>query len=135
MSPEVVLEIPSRSPYVGVVRLAVSALARTSGFTEEQVEDLKIAVSEACANAVIVNEEAGTDDSVSVSYSDDGGRVVIEVGDRGQAEHATPDDAADSLGISSRLVMSMALVESLVDECEFSPREGGGTVTRLVISH
>lgn len=135
MSPEISLEIPSRSPYVGVVRLAVSALARTSGFTEEQIEDLKIAVSEACANAVIVNEEAGTQEGVAVSYSDDGGRVVIEVGDRGHSDPGSADDEADSMGISSRLVMSMALVESLVDECEFRPREGGGTVTRLVISH
>ena len=135
MSPEISLEIPPRSPYVGVVRLAISALARTSGFTEEQVEDLKIAVSEACANAVIAHEEAGSQDAVSVSYTDDGGRVVIEVGDRGQAGDATPEDEADSMGISSRLAMSMALVESLVDECEFVPREGGGRVTRLVISH
>jgi serine/threonine-protein kinase RsbW len=135
LSPEISLEIPPRSPYVGVVRLAISALARTSGFTEEQVEDLKIAVSEACANAVIAHEEAGSQDTVSVSYADDGGRVVIEVGDRGRSDDGTPDEEADSMGISSRLTMSMALVESLVDECEFVPREGGGTVTRLVISH
>jgi len=100
------------------------------------VEDLKIAVSEACANAVIAHEEAGSQDAVSVSYTDDGGRVVIEVGDRGQVDDdAAAQDEADSMGISSRLVMSMALVESLVDECEFLPREGGGTLTRLVISH
>jgi serine/threonine-protein kinase RsbW len=119
-----------------VVRLAVSALARTSGFSEEQVEDLKIAVSEACANSVIAQEEAGSQEAVLVSYSDESERVVIEVEDRGRDDRtASTADEADSLGISSRLMMSVALLESLVDECEFRPRDGGGTVTRLVISH
>jgi serine/threonine-protein kinase RsbW len=119
-----------------VVRLAVSALARTSGFNEEQVDDLKIAVSEACANSVIAHEEAGSQEAVSVSYAEEGGRVVIEIGDRGRDDRVTPSpEEADSLGISSRLTMSIALLESLVDRCEFLPREGGGTLTRLVISH
>jgi len=135
MSPVVSLEIPPRSPYVGVIRLAVSALARNAGLTEDRVDDLKIAVSEACANAVIAQEEAGSQDRVVVSYSDDGDRLVLEVEDRGQDDRTakSPSDP-DSMGISSRLVMSIALLESLVDECEFLPRPGGGTITRLVLA-
>ena len=56
------LEIPPRSPYVGVVRLALSSLARAAGLDEEKVDDIKIAVSEACANAVLNNEEANSDE-------------------------------------------------------------------------
>lgn len=128
------LQIPPRSPYVGVVRLALSSLARTAGLDEERVDDLKIAVSEACANAVINNEEAGSDEPVAVTWSDDASHVVIDVGDRGENQSMPGPHDVDTQGFSTRAVMSMALLKSLVDGCEFMAREGGGTTTRLMIN-
>ena len=131
--PTVAIDIPPRSPYVGVVRLAVAALARAGGLGEEQVEDLRIAVSEACANAVLAHEEQGSDEPVSVSWSDDDGRIVIEVADRGATVEPSGDEA-DTAGFSTRAVMSFALLKSLVESCDLSPRDGGGTITRLSLS-
>lgn len=133
MSPAVSLEIPPRSPYVGVVRLTVAALARNAGLDEERVEDIRMAVSEACANAVLANEAAGSDEPVAVDWRHDGDRLVIEVGDRGPGP--TEDaGSVDTDGFSSRLAMSVALLDSLVDEFTHGPREGGGTTARLVIA-
>ena len=124
------IEIPARSPYVGVVRLAITSLGRTAGLDEEAIDDLKIAVSEACANAVLAHEEAGVADPVAVRWSDEADRVVVDV------DHGTPlteeEETEDSHGFSSRLVLSTALLESLVDECEFSSVDGG-TRTHLVM--
>jgi len=128
------LEIPPRSPYVGVVRLAVSSLARSAGLDEEKVDDIKIAVSEACANAVLNNEEAGVDDPVSITWDEDNGAVLIEVADRGPTIDASGTDEVDTQGFSTRAVMSIALLKSLVDGCEFEAREGGGMTTRLKIN-
>jgi anti-sigma regulatory factor (Ser/Thr protein kinase) len=133
MAPLVSLEIPPRSPYVGVVRLTVAALARSAGLDETVVEDLRIAVSEACANAVIANEEAGSTEAVVVDWLEEGGRLVVEVGDRGTADHGTAA-GVDTDGFSSRLAMSVALLESLVDDFTFAPREGGGSIARLTLS-
>ena len=130
--PLVEIEIPAASPYVGVVRLALASLARVSGFDEERVDDLKIAVSEACANAVIANEQAGSGAPVTVTWEEEPDRVTVEVGDRGA--QLDPEASADSLGIPARLVMSVALLETLVDECHFSTRDGGGTLTSLTFS-
>lgn len=131
------LEIPPRSPYVGVVRLAVSSLARAAGLDEEKVDDIKIAVSEACANAVLNNEESGSDDPVAVTWEESDSEVRITVADRGptvDAAAASAADAVDTQGFSTRAVMSYALLKSLVDGCEFEPRDGGGMTTRLLIS-
>ena len=129
------LQIPPRSPYVGVVRLAVSALARSAGVDEETVDDLKIAVSEACANAVLSQEEAGSDAPVEVTWDQVDAAIHIEVSDRGKTvEMDGSPDAVDTQGFSTREVMSIALLRSLVDGCEFHPRDGGGMTTRLVIS-
>ena len=128
------LEIPPRSPYVGVVRLAISSLARGAGLDEEKVDDIKIAVSEACANAVLNNEEAGSDAPVAITWEEDAERVKIAVADRGPTVGATDTDAVDTQGFSTRAVMSYALLKSLVDGCEFEPRDGGGMTTRLLIT-
>jgi anti-sigma regulatory factor (Ser/Thr protein kinase) len=127
------LEIPPRSPYVGVVRLVIAALARNAGLDEEAVDDLKIAVSEACANAVLSSEEAGSDEPVSVTWDEGGEDLVIEISDHGTPYHGGGGDPLDSQGLSSRLAMSMALLQSLVPRCEFSDSEAGGTLARLVI--
>ena len=133
MAPVVSLEIPPRSPYVGVVRLTVAALARAAGLDEAVVEDLRIAVSEACANAVIANEEAGSAEAVVIDWLEEEGRLVVEVGDRGTAELGG-GSGVDTDGFSSRLAMSVALLESLVDDFSFSPRDGGGSVARLSLA-
>ena len=133
--PLVQLEIPPRSPYVGVVRLTMSALARSAGIDEEKVDDLKIAVSEACANSVISHEEAGSDAPVEITWDQDDDVIRIEVSDRGvtvQGEESA--DEVDTQGFSTRSVMSMALLKSLLDGCEFHPRDGGGMTTRLLLS-
>jgi anti-sigma regulatory factor (Ser/Thr protein kinase) len=127
------IEIPPRSAYVGVVRLAIASLARAADFAEDAVEDLKIAVSEACANAVLSMEEARSSDPVSVSWNEEGERIVIEVGDRGVV-HESPSEDVDSQGFSTRLFMSHALLTSLVDEYQFVPRDSGGMVSRLIIA-
>ncbi len=130
--PVVEIDIPPRSPYVGVVRLAISSLARATGLGEEAVDDLKIAVSEACANAVLAHEESAVTDSVRITWSDGADRIEVDV------DQAVPTDATaraeDSQGFSSRLVLSGALLDSLVDEVRYSERPEGGTRTHLVVA-
>jgi serine/threonine-protein kinase RsbW len=46
------LEIPSDAEYVGVVRQAIGGIARRMRFDPSDIDDLKLAVGEACTNAV-----------------------------------------------------------------------------------
>lgn len=46
------LEVPSAPEYVSIVRQAVEGIARRMKFDELQIDDLKLAVGEACTNAV-----------------------------------------------------------------------------------
>lgn len=128
------LEIPPRSAYVGVVRLTLASLARTSGLDEDGIDELKMAVSEACANAVLANEESGSEEPVTIKYSADEEALTVLVQDRGgNSSDPVAQDLFDSQGFSSRVAMSLRLLNSLVDECEFIPREGGGMTTQLVV--
>ena len=129
MSP-VEIAIPTGTVYVGIIRLAVASLARSAGFDEERVDDIRIAVSEACTNAVLTNEEAGSSDPITFRWSESTDQIVVEVGDRGAVGAEAPSPQ-DSQGFSSRMVMSVALLQEMVDELSFEPREGGGTTARL----
>ncbi len=126
--PSVGLEIPPRTAYVGVVRLVVSSLARAAGLDESSVDDLKIAVSEACANAVISNDEVGSTEPVSVEWLEDDDRVRVNISDNGPSLSDHTDDAT-----GGRLRMSMALLGSLVDDFEFEVRDGGGMTATLIV--
>lgn len=118
------LEIPPSPLYAGVARLTVAALARAAGIDDDRVEELKIAAGEACANAVLANEASGA--PVTISWIEETDRVVIEVADRGPEY--------DPGAVEDRMAMSMALLESLVDQCSVGPRDGGGMAARLTLS-
>jgi anti-sigma regulatory factor (Ser/Thr protein kinase) len=128
------LEIPPGSAYVAIVRLAIAALARGAGLGEEAVEEFKIALSEACTNAVLVHEESSIHEPVEVRWIEEADRLIVEVSDRGPAPELEKEaDQFDSQGFSSRMLMSRVLLSALADGCEFLPRAGGGTVARLVL--
>jgi anti-sigma regulatory factor (Ser/Thr protein kinase) len=129
---QVEIEIPSRSAYVGVVRLALAALARSAGLSEESVDDLKIAVGEACANAVILNEENDPGVPVKVHWSHEEGRVVVEVEGAGHPYDSSLSPSGD--GFAARMEMSLALLESLVDSCEVTEGLGGAVTARLTVN-
>lgn len=123
------LEIPSRSVYVGVVRLAVASLARASGLDEERVDDLRIAVSEACANALGSDAESGRS-PIRVRWSEEDSRVLVEVEDKTSSTYRSCQDGATD----DRLGLSLELLRSLVDECDITPSDSGGTLTRMVVA-
>ena len=63
------MKIPAKPDYIGVIRLTLSGIANRMGYTYEEIEDIKIAISEACTNAV------------QHAYSkDEGGDVIIGFG-------------------------------------------------------
>ncbi len=129
------MAIPSRPAYVRLVRLALASLARSSGLPEEAIEDLKTAVGEACANAVLMTSEAGGDDPLRVRWNDEPERIVVEVGERVPERETAVDtsNGVDSSGFDTRLVMSAALLDTLVDQCEMVRYQGGGLYARLTL--
>ncbi|GGF95601.1 anti-sigma B factor RsbW [Paenibacillus abyssi] len=50
---QVTLEVPATAEYVDLVRITLYGIAAKMGFTFEEIEDMKVAVSEACNNAVL----------------------------------------------------------------------------------
>ena len=128
--PEMELQVPARSVYVGVVRMALGSVARQAGLDEEKVEDLRMAVSEACANLVLAGEDDADAGSLKLAWFDEGDRFIVEIAAEGTGPAPDP---VRSPGEDDRLGMSVALLRSLVDEYTIEPMADGGVTARLIL--
>lgn len=116
--PGVQIEIPPRPEYVGVIRLALASLARQAGFDEERVDELRIAVSEACTSAVMATDEANLTTPVMVSWAEEEDRVTVQISGDLDTPTKSNNETPATLQLSSRLVMAEALLRTLADHYE-----------------
>ncbi|MCR4426054.1 MAG: anti-sigma F factor [Firmicutes bacterium] len=122
------LSIPDN---LGFARVAATSFAASLGFTLEELEDIKLAVSEAVSNCVVH------------AYPRDPGPVVmvLEVFNRGFRVEVRDEgvgiadiEAARAPGYSSdpeRMGMGLTLIEALSDSFEISSSPGSGTVVTM----
>jgi serine/threonine-protein kinase RsbW len=133
------LEIPARAEFVALARLLVSAMASSDTLLpDDRIDDLKIAVSEACTNAI--EAYAGRDgvERVLVRCHAHHDRLEIDIEDRGEGfdPAALPDHppVTDPDRLKFERGLGIPLIRALVDEVEFSS-SGGGTAVRIVMWH
>jgi serine/threonine-protein kinase RsbW len=135
--PELDIQFPPKPEYVRTVRHAVAALARLHGVSEDVVEEIKLAVSEACTNAVIANAESPEQQPVQVLAATDDSSIVIEVLDRGpdpQRDVLGPPVDLDTEDLPFDKGLSLPLIRGLVDEVAVGPRDDGGARVRMLVS-
>jgi serine/threonine-protein kinase RsbW len=90
--PDVELRLPAESAYVAVLRMTTAGLAARLDFTLDDIEDLRMAVGEACA-LVLENADPGGDMYAAFDLSDGSIRVSVSADALGETE---PDE--DSFG-------------------------------------
>ena len=78
MKDSVVLRLPAQAAYLSVLRTATAALASRLDFTLDDIEDLRIAVDEACA-MLLVQAVAGADLTCAFELSADSVGVHVSV--------------------------------------------------------
>jgi serine/threonine-protein kinase RsbW len=74
--PDVELRIPADSAYLGVLRTATAGLAARLDFTLDDIEDLRIAVDEACA---MVLPQARQSTDLTCAFELDATRLTVAV--------------------------------------------------------
>ncbi len=73
--------------HVRTARMIAAAVSRRSGVPEEVLDEIKLAVGEACARAVSVNRRFDPQAPVVVRVSDNDGSFTVSVADRGPQGH------------------------------------------------
>ena len=133
------LEFPARAEFVALARLVVSALASTDTLlADERIDDLKIAVSEACTNAIEAHGAIDTSERVLVRCRSERDYLEVQIEDRGEGfdPSTLPDHppVSDPDRLKFERGLGIPLIRALVDEVEFSSSEGG-TAVRIVMWH
>jgi serine/threonine-protein kinase RsbW len=133
------LEIPARAEFVALARLVVSAMAAAdTQLPDERIDDLKIAVSEACTNAIEAHGAIATAERVLVRCHSDHRGLVVRIEDRGEGFDLStlPDHppVTDPDRLKFERGLGIPLIRALVDEVEFSSSDGG-TAVRIVMRH
>ena len=134
MSESVVrLLMPAKSEYLILARLALAGIARETPIEESVLADLKLAVTEACGNAVRHAYEDGHG-VVEVRFAMQPGSIEIVVSDDGDTQGAPAAAVPPTAGeFPAESGMGLAIIEAVVDELDVSARDGGepGTVVRM----
>ncbi len=123
--------------HVRTARLVGVAAARRAGLDDELVDELRLALGEACSRAVGLHARHAPDEPVKVTISDDPGGLVVTVVDLGPAAGPAPADLAEGLldeddGLDDEMVdpdVALAVLTGLVDGVEITPSSAGTTVT------
>jgi len=155
------LEIPARPEYIAIARLVVSSVASSRrNLPDDRIDDLKLAVSEACTNAIEAygsgpakgpsgemaapgagrfdrgNGREAAEDRVRILVQDDEEKLEINVADNGPG--FDPDDlpthppVTDPERLNFERGLGIPLIRTLVDDVEFDSSPEGTSVRMTV---
>ena len=122
--------VPGKPEYVGMVRLAVSSLANCAGFDIEAIEDIKVAVSEACTN-VICHGTADYCECYEVACEIGDGRIIISVIDQAGGYDLTKYQLP-LLENPKEGGLGIFIIKALMDEVDILSELGTGTRIKMV---
>ncbi|MFF6948764.1 ATP-binding protein [Streptomyces iakyrus] len=116
--------------HVRTARLVAAAVARRAGVDEAVLDEVRLAVGEACSRAVGLHQIGGISAPVKVLLIEEEKQFSIEVGD--EAPHAVAGDAGAGPGDPDGEVdedeMGLAVISGLVDDVEVSAGQHGGLI-------
>ncbi|MBY6024573.1 anti-sigma B factor RsbW [Priestia aryabhattai] len=125
------MKIPAKPDYVAIIRLTLSGVANRMGFSYDDIEDMKIAISEACTNAVQHAYKENENGEVKVGFGLFSDRLEIMVVDKGESfdfeelkEKIGPYETAEEVEMLPEGGLGLYLIETLMDEVKMMNSKG-----------
>lgn len=127
--------------HVRTARLVAAAVARRSGVDEAVLDEVRLAVGEACSRAVHLHRKHCPDRPVTVLLDDGPGTFRVSVADEGPSDESGDDADIEGLAESADLdvdavppSVGLAVISGLVDDVSVErgiSGEGRGLVVRM----
>ena len=122
--------------HVRTARLVATAVARRSGVDEALLDEVRLAVGEACSRAVEAHRRHCPAEPVKIEMTDQGERFVVVVSDQAPTSSASADanghgvatlvQGADDAGIPAGF--GLAVISGLADDVHVSSTSSGVSV-------
>src|SRR5262249_9715661 len=123
----VVLKLSPRPENLALARLALVGVGAIAGADDRDVADLKLAVTEACTNAILHGYGDGATGELVVRYRVGAGTVEIEIEDDGIG--FDPDDPAARETDVGGEGMGLMIIRSLTDSIEIESDQTGSRIS------
>ncbi len=124
------LSIPHRSEYVSLIRLTVASIANRMGFDVEEIEDIKVALSEACSNA-IKHGGCAEDENFTVQFTREQKRLLISVADSGKG-YSVESVEPPNTEILNEGGLGIFIIKSLMDDVRITSGNRQGTSITMI---
>ncbi len=112
------LRIPSKPEWVAVARLAVAAIANRLPFSVEEIEDLKLAIAEACTICI---QQGGGGHSIDITCEASTSQLRVEVRDHRYRERGdTGGPKRPAVTAVEGEGLGIFLIQALMDELAYS---------------
>ncbi|MET9799502.1 ATP-binding protein [Streptomyces sp. NPDC006368] len=135
------LRFSAQPEHVRTARLVAAAVARRAGVDEAVLDEVRLAVGEACSRAVGLHRSNGVTSPIRVVLNEEDKAFSIEVGDEVPGAVIAAADAAgvpvaggaappteDFDDVEGEDEMGLAVISGLVDDVEVSAGERGGVI-------
>lgn len=117
------LEFSGSTSNLGLARVAGATFAGNMDFTLTEIEEIKVALSEAVSNAIIHGYGEDPEGIVRVEFYEDNGGMKIIVEDRGRGmEDGAPEEKDED-----RLGLGLTFIKAFMDELKIITEPGKGT--------
>ncbi|WP_433330580.1 ATP-binding protein [Spirillospora sp. CA-294931] len=119
--------------HVRTARLIVTAVARRSGVAETLLDEVRLAVGEACSRAVEAHALRCPDEPVRLELTGDGRRFEVSVSDSVPADEETgglpkmaaPEDGFEHAWNDGTAELGLAVIAGLADDVEIAATPKG----------
>ena len=133
--PIVHLRFSALPAHVRTARLVAATVARRAGVDDDLLDEVRLAVGEACSRAVGQHTRSGLHEPVSIRLHSEPGRFCVEVADVvplgvSLADITSPADLLEADPADMDESLGLALISGLVDDVEVVPG-ADGTVVRM----
>jgi serine/threonine-protein kinase RsbW len=125
------LQIPAHADYVDLVRLSLFGIASNMGFSYEDIDDMKVAATEACNNAVQYASPHGALSMILITFEFGETSLCIRVKDNGQSfnykdllANAKPLDPQKEISQLHAGGLGLFLLQALMDEVNVVTEDG-----------
>ncbi len=128
MSDTISLRIPCNTNYISIARTTAALIASKLDFDIESIEDIRIAVSEACNNAIQHSQQNNS--YFEIEYILEKNTFIARIIDSGKGydENAYQEPDLKELNESG---LGIFIMKALMDEVEINASKDEGTCVKL----
>lgn len=123
----VVLSLPDKPEFISLARMSAAAMANLAGMSYDIIQDIKVALSEACTNALRYGCTNDNHYTVEMSLDDEGLNIIVsDTGDGYDFDQLKDPEIGNQVG-----GFGLFIIRTLMDKTEIKSAKGQGTTISI----